>query len=411
MNRFLKIFLTSVICLAGLATSSYAEVPHKKMLDEKIGDIPQGNSLIFITDSHWSANSGHSTEQMKYIREKTGISTVVFAGDSYDHGKDKEDALRQLKLYTDSCVEAFGKDFHYIIGNHDANSWPVGKGMSTLEEALIPDSVIFSVTQSYIKDEVVYDQVGLKAVQNFPFESEVQRKEAMVWMKMHWYRDIPTLKVRIIALETGNRGYTARTFANSAEALFLVQTDFVAKALMSMPAGYDALIVGHQMGFYKGERKDGTDISGLRQMMEVVSAYGTSSKVTVSATGTSLSKHPLMKAFWQAAGTHEYDFTSVATPGRTVLLGGHFHSDFFWLASPSKDGLKVEHADPDKHKTIRKGEVMCLWMNRDVCRGKKEPKMQRGTPTEQSFTVVTFGKDKVTFTRFGAGNDYNFKIK
>jgi hypothetical protein len=50
-------------------------------------------------------------------------------------------------------------------------------------------------------------------------------------------------------------------------------------------------------------------------------------------------------------------------------------------------------------------------MNRDVCRGKKEPKMQRGTPTEQSFTVVTFGKDKVTFTRFGAGNDYNFKIK
>jgi hypothetical protein len=283
--------------------------------------------------------------------------------------------------------------------------------MSTVEEALIPDSVIFSVTQSHIKDEVVYDQVGLKAVQNFPFESEVQRKEAMAWMKMHWYRDIPSLKVRIITLETGNRGYTARTFANSAESLFLVQADFVAKALMSMPEGYDALIVGHQMGFYKGERKDGTDISGLRQMMEVVSAYGTSSKVAVSATGTSLSRHPLMKAFWKAAGSHEYDFTTVAKPGRVVLLGGHFHSDFFWLASPSKDGLKVEHADPDKHKTIRKGEVMCLWMNRDVCRGKNEPKMQRGTPTEQSFTVVTFGKDKVTFTRFGAGNDYNFKIK
>ena len=229
-------------------------------------------------------------------------------------------------------------------------------------------------------------------------------------MKMHWYRDIPSQKIRLIALETGNRGYTARTFANSAEALFLVQTDFVAKALKSMPEGYDAVIVGHQMGFYKGDRKDGTDIDGLRQMMEVVSAYGTSSKVKITATGAPLSKHPLMKAFWNAAESHEYDFSSVTAPGKVVMLGGHFHRDAFWLASPSDNGLEIENADPMKHKTLNKGEVMCFWVNRDVRRG-KNPVMEKGTPSEQCFTVVTFGKNKVSFTRFGAGQDYEFKIK
>ena len=207
------------------------------MLDAKAGKIPQGKSVIFITDSHWNVNSGHSTEQMKYISDKTGIETVVFAGDSYDYANDKVDALRQLSLYTDLCVNAFGDDFHYVIGNHDANSWAVGKGYCTEEAGLIPDTLIYKTTQSHIADKVVFDQVGIKAVQDYAFESEDQRKEAMAWMKMHWYRDLPSEKIRLIALETGNRGRTARKFTGNAESLFLVQTDFVAKALMSRPEG------------------------------------------------------------------------------------------------------------------------------------------------------------------------------
>jgi predicted phosphodiesterase len=409
MNRIFKAGLIAVICFV-CTISAFAEVPHKQMLDAKAGKIPQGKSVIFITDSHWNVNSGHSTEQMKYVSEKTGIETVVFAGDSYDYANDKEDALRRLRLYTDLCVNAFGDDFHYVIGNHDANSWAVGKGYCTEEVGLIPDTLIYKTTQSHIADKVVFDQVGIKTVQDYAFDSEEQRKEAMAWMKMHWYRDLPSEKIRLIALETGDRGRTARKFTGNAESLFLVQTDFVAKALMSMPEGYNALIVGHQMGFYKGDKKVGTDIAGLRQMMEVVSAYGTSTKVKVSATGASLSKHPFMRAFWKAAGNHEYDFSSVTDPGKTVMLGGHFHRDAFWVASPSDGGLEIENVDPKKHRTINKGEVMCFWVNRDVRRG-KNPVMEKGTPSEQCFTVVTFGKNKVTFTRFGAGKDYEFKMK
>ena len=410
MSRIYRYISTVFISLAFFITA-YAGVPHKQMIDAQISKIPQGASLIFITDTHWNVNSGKSTEQMKYVSDKTDIRTVVFAGDSYDYGNDKEDALRRLTLYTDMCVDAFGEDFHYVIGNHDANSWPVGKGKCTLEEGLIPDTLIYKVTQSHIQDKVVYDQVGIKTVQSYVFDSEDQKKEAMAWMKMHWYRDIPSQKIRIIALETGNRGYTARTFANSAEALFLVQTDFVAKSLKTLPEGYNAVIVGHQMGFYKGEKKLGTDISGLRQMMEVVSAYGTSSEVTVSPKGVSLSKYPMMKAYWGAAKTHNYDFTSVANPGKVILLGGHFHCDMFWLASPSAEGVNVEQIEPKKNKTIKKGQVLCFWVNRDAARGKKGPVMQKGTPSEQSFMVLTFGKDNVTMTRFGAGNDYKFKMK
>lgn len=409
MNRITRYIAALLVCLS-FVIISHAEVPHKEMIDAKAAKIPHGSSLIFITDSHWNVNAGHSTEQMKYLCGKTGIETVVFAGDSYDWGKDKNDALRQLKLYTDECVGNFGEGFHYVIGNHDANSWPVGKGKCSLEEGLIPDTVVFNVTQSHITDKVVYDQVGLKTVQNYSFESEAQRKEAMAWMKMHWYRDIPSQHIRIIALETGNRGYTARTFANSAECLFLVQTDFVAKALRTMPEGYNAVIVGHQMGFYKKDRTVGAGIDGLRQMMSVVSAYGTSSKVTISPAGVPLSKHPFMKAYWRAAGSHEYDFTSVEHPGKAVMLGGHFHKDMFWLASPSREGVSVAQMFPKKQNTLKKGQVLCFWVNRDVCRG-KEPVMEKGTPEEQSFIVLTFGKDNVAFTRFGAGNDYKFKIK
>ena len=409
MNRIFRYIAAALVCLS-FVIISYAEVPHKEMIDAKMAKIPQGSSLIFITDSHWNVNAGHSTVQMKYLCDKTGIGSVVFAGDSYDWGKDKNDALRQLKLYTEDCVGNFGEGFHYVIGNHDANSWPVGKGKCTLEEGLIPDTVIFNVTQSHIADKVVYDQVGLMTVQDYPFESEVQRQEAMAWMKMHWYRDIPSQKIRIITLETGNRGYTVRGFANSAECLFLVQTDFVAKALKTMPEGYNAVIVGHQMGVYKKDKPVGADIDGLRQMMAVVSAYGTSSKISVYPTGVPLGKYPFLKAYWKAAGTHEYDFTSIAEPGKAVLLGGHFHRDFFWLASPVQAGVSIERVYPKKKSTLKKGQVLCFWVNRDVCRG-KDPVMEKGTPDEQSFMVLTFGKDNVTFTRFGTGSDYKFKIK
>lgn len=410
MNRLSR-HIAAVLAALPLAIVAYAGVPHKQMLDAKTKKVPQGSSLLYITDTHWGRNAGHSTEQMKYVSDKTGIGTVVFAGDSFDWGKDSQDALRQLKLYTEGCVGAFGDGFHYVIGNHDANSWAVGKGKCPLEGGLIPDTVIFDVTQSHIKDKVVFDQTGIKTVRKFPFESEAQRKEAEAWMKMHWYRDLPGQKIRLIALETGDRGYTSRLLGNNAPVIALIQVDFVAKALLSMPEGYDAIIVGHQLGFYKGEKKSGPDIAGLRQMMQVVSAYGLAEKVKVNAKEVSLSKSPFGKAVWKAAGSHEYDFTGVTRPGRVIMLGGHFHRDMLWLASPSEDGMKIRQIDPKKQKALKRGEVLCFWVNRDVWKGSKAVPMEKGQPTEQSFMAVTFGKNKVSFTRFGAGDDYGFKIK
>ena len=60
---------------------------------------------------------------------------------------------------------------------------------------------------------------------------------------------------------------------------------------------------------------------------------------------------------------------------------------------------------------LEKGQVLCFWVNRDVWKGPKVPLMEKGQPTEQSFMAVTMENNKITFTRFGAGNDYKFKIK
>lgn len=422
MQKLRSFFAVIVLLLGGAL--AFAGVPHKQMLDAKIKTLPQGSSIMFITDSHWKRNAGHSTEQMKYVCEQTGIKSVVFGGDSFDWGQDADDALRQLKLYTADCVTAFGDGFHYVCGNHDANSWAVGKGKCPVETGLIPDTTIFQVTQSHISEHAVYDEKGIAALNEYAFETEDQRKEALAWMKLHYYRDLPESAIRLIVLETGNRGFTVRNLAGNAESIFLIQTDFVANALKTMPQGYNAVIVGHQMGFAKGEDLKGTDIAGLDQMMQVVSAYGKSASVTIDAAGVSLSRYPMMKTLWKSAGKHEYDFTSVSRPGKVVMLGGHFHLDAFWLARPSDEGLDVECINPKKYKALKNGDVLCFWVNRDVYKGSPKskaaaerlawgdgPLMEKGQPSEQSFMVMTFTDKNLVLTRFGAGQDYKFKLK
>ena len=71
----------------------------------------------------------------------------------------------------------------------------------------------------------------------------------------------------------------------------------------------------------------------------------------------------------------------------------------------------MEQIDPKKLKTIEKGQVLCFWVNRDVWKGPKVHLMEKGQPTEQSFMAVTMEKNKIIFTRFGAGTDYKFRIK
>lgn len=422
MQKLRSIFAVIVLLLGGAL--AFAGVPHKQMLDARIKTLPQGSSIIFITDAHWNRNAGKSTQQMKYVSEQTGIRTVVFGGDSYDMGDDAVDGLRQLKLYTEDCVAAFGDGFHYVCGNHDANSSAVGKGKCPIETGLIPDSTIFQVTQAHLSAHAVYDEKGIAALSGYDFETEDQRRNAVAWMKLHYYRDLPESSIRLIVLETGNRGFTARTLAGNAEAMFLIQTDFVADALKTMPEGYNAVIVGHQMGLAKGENLKGTDIAGLDQMMQVVSAYGRSASVSIDAKGVSLSKHPMMKTLWRAAGKHQYDFSSVDRPGKVVMLGGHFHYDAFWLAKPSSEGLDVECINPKKYKALKNGDVLCFWVNRDVYKGSPKskaaaeklawgdgPLMEKGQPTEQSFMVLTFTDKNLVLTRFGAGQDYKFKLK
>lgn len=422
MQKISSLFAAIVLSLVGAL--AFAGVPHKQMLDEKVKTLPQGGSIIFITDSHWNRNAGNSIEQVRYVSEETGISTVVFGGDSYDWGTDADDALRQLKLYAGTCIENIGDGFIYVAGNHDANSWAVGKGKCPMETGLLPDSTIFQVTQSHIQHDVVYDQTGLETVRKFPFETQSKRTEAENWMKMHFYRDIPQQNIRVVVLETGNRGFTVREFADNAQALFLAQTDFVANALATMPHGYNAVIVGHQLGVAKGEDPQGTGIAGLTQMMQVISAYGSSASVQISSDGVSLNRYPLLKAFWKEAGSHMYDFTHIQKPGKVIMLGGHFHYDAFWLAAPSSEGMQVDCINPKKYKALKNGDVLCFWVNRDVYKGSPKskaaaeklawgdgPLMEKGEPTEQSFMVLTFTDKNLVLTRFGAGKDYKFKLK
>lgn len=86
-------------------------------LDVVVGN--HGDSLVFVTDQHWSVNKKNSPNMIRRILAETSVAKVINGGDIIDANETQGEALSILRAYRDAM---YGTDMISIMGNHDDNS-------------------------------------------------------------------------------------------------------------------------------------------------------------------------------------------------------------------------------------------------------------------------------------------------
>ena len=77
-----------------------------------------GDTFVFITDTHWLENHKRSNSLIKEIRYQTGINTVLCGGDIIEGTRaTNAEALSMLREF----YQDFDYDLYGVIGNHDYN--------------------------------------------------------------------------------------------------------------------------------------------------------------------------------------------------------------------------------------------------------------------------------------------------
>ena len=402
-------------------------------LEQRIQSVPEGKHSLFITDSHFAnnKNSGHGINIADYVKKRIGASVVSFGGDcvnyvlSHPVSYSKYGGAARLTEYASKFFAAFGKDGIWIQGNHDCNAAAVSLLSAPYNDAIIPDTEAYKRTVRNIEDVVVFDDDGIANVRSaynsmptptgWPSELNVM-DEFVAWMKMHYYYDDDVNKVRYIVLETNDGGYTLYYTINSDYSKFWMtfQIDFVAKALLSVPDGYDVIIHGHMIGALGDNNGDAATVQSAaqKQFMIMLNCYRRRASKTLQAShfGADDNNYPYIKAYWDIIGErHSYNFINHKGSGRVIVVCGHYHMDLV-IAAQNGSFTEINPATIDE-TTFSDDVVFLVWRNRDcfTSPGLTErtlygvaPVMTEGTVSENSFDIMTIDNNYFYFTRFGA---------
>ena len=402
-------------------------------LEQRIQSVPEGKHSLFITDSHFAdnRNSGHGINIADYVKKRISASIVSFGGDCVNYvlsepvSYSKYGGAARLTEYASKFFAAFGKEGIWTQGNHDCNSAAHFAEDAPYNDAVIPDTEAYKRTVRNIEDTVVFDDDGITNVRSaynqiptptgWPSELNVM-DEFVAWMKMHYYYDDKVNKVRYIVLETCDNGYTLYYTINKITLWLTFQIDFVAKALLSVPDGYDVIIHGHLIGSLGDNVGDAAyiDAAAQKQFLSMLNCYRRKTSKNLSAAyfgANDEANYPYVKAYWDIIGaTHKYDFTNHKGSGRVIVVCGHYHMDLVLAAQNSNSFTEVNPATIDE-TTFSDDVVFLVWRNRDcfATPGHTEktlygvtPVMTEGTVSENSFDVMTIDNNYFYFTRFGA---------
>ncbi len=156
-----------------------------------------GDTFIFVTDTHWNFNTKNSPALVNYILNHTPVNWVYHGGDFIDN--------RQTGYETHNFVWKDVQNMITIRGNHDKNF-----------NASVPTDII--------SDEAFYGIVVR------PFEEKVT-----IDRKLYWYRDNEAQKIRYFFLDTGANWDTL-----SSDCLTWLKTN-----LLAIGAEWNAVIFMH----------------------------------------------------------------------------------------------------------------------------------------------------------------------
>ena len=375
-------------------------------LDDKLDSVPFGKSFIFITDVHYPGNRGKSAELIDYARRRLGIKTIFHGGDVLNEAATIAGAAEQWLNFERDYVFRMGGDFKQVVGDHDHNG---GQGHENL-----PYEFIQKMLTGYNAKELVFDNLYDEDVAELGWSSS-DMSQYNAWKRMHYYFDDLTIKTRFVVLHTGWTGEgglavekLGANALNETNALYL-QMDFLYRALMTTPEGYNVVIVGHnvignpavsgQTGWY--DTTEAIYKGSWQQVVKQISAFKSKDRtpqITIRMWGTG------------STSTKTYDYANAPTVGKVLCLGGDVHWDILAKASTSNYNLSAissgDTIDPDDFV------LQVVTMTDGSDRGYRDENgdlisqpATPGTLDSQAFDIVTIAENGIYFTRIGSGND------
>lgn len=141
--------------------------------------IASGVNFAYITDTHYGDNAGQSGNLLKYIKENTAISTVVFGGDIVRAYGTKANAWDDVKKYT-NLVDDIGIVYG-TKGNHDIT---IKASANETTGWTAPQSTIYDILNR--KNERLIDN-GINNKSYYYFDNKIQKVRFIV---LDQYEDV-----------------------------------------------------------------------------------------------------------------------------------------------------------------------------------------------------------------------------
>ncbi len=267
----------------------------KEHIDEKLSNLPEGKSFIYVTDVHegdvHESGKGkchyETISLMDYAASKGNIKNVVLGGDTVGSEKTAEDAIAVI----DSCMvnkgsfyDTFGSNVIVNIGNHETNCVALSynekkmngfDGTKTKADLLITEGYIY---ESYIKPmeesgNVKYDEIGIAAAKKVVSSLDINllkkiytdlgysedmcdeqlrryfTGEVEALFKFHYTYTDDINKIKYIMVDCGANGPMQYGIINQDYTdIFNIQFYWLAYELMNTPDGYDIVVSSHMFG-------------------------------------------------------------------------------------------------------------------------------------------------------------------
>lgn len=313
-----------------------------------------------------------------------------------------------------------------MCGDHDHNGQFWGRKALREEYHLTDPAETFftckfvqKVLTGYCENEIVYDTIYDDAVNGYGWSAD-DLAEYNAFKKMHYYFDDHSAKTRFIILFTGwswtDYGFPYNKLGK-ASALH-AQMEFLYKALITIPSGYNVVVCGHDTVISMEVTEDGTSYYDLTNT--IYNSVDWKSVTSMLAGLRNKSNNVTLKyTDWStiytsrdSVPTKAFDFTSAPDVNVIMTIGGDVHWDILSKTATSNINTITTLNSGDE---ITKSQDIphAVTMTDGADRGyldyaTKKPichPVTTGTIDEQAFDVVTINNNGIFFTRIGSGND------
>ena len=396
--------------------------------------------LIYMADAHYQEidttqgdrqNSRKWPYIMRAVKSACNIPWAVYGGDAYEGtptavaGRGGYVGARMLSEFMSDWWAVNGDRCSVCVGNHDSNNAGFSHyGNPTastnnieIEDVVLTDILVDRMT-GYIAQKH-YDDEGLALVDSMDYASgsgtyfedfatNTDKKNGFkALIKTNYYVDDSVNKIRHIVLNSNAKTIEEANILSDGKSTtygaLIISQFLLAKALGTLPAGYDAIVEIHE--FPTSAIAIGYIANTIKSWRDKKSDHSFAKNDASGVTSNWYNKHEL--GFRSLA---YYDFSN-ANSGHVIILAAHLHADnqrrVYEYSNTQGNLVWGTSAIPSEG--ISEGEILLINTQKS-CFGRYESSgdspMVRGTITETAFDVVKWVPGTgVDCVRIGYGND------